>query len=102
MKKILFTLLFVPMVAIAKDDLATFESYCLTLQRLTEVLEKHEEKPMMTFVSYRAIGEQGTQYPTVMFVNPKTYTYTIAEKIREDFYCVVSVGTNLKPYKKIQ
>lgn len=71
---------------------------CADEQGFAEAITNFNEEPMLTALSNRDMGE-GLLVPTslVVFINTKTGTFTIAEKI-DDKYCVVAMGENMKPY----
>jgi len=66
-----------------------------------EVLDKYGEIPFATMTSMRDIPGVGvTNNPIVIFVNPKTKTYTIIERLSKNVYCIVSLGDNISPYSE--
>jgi hypothetical protein len=72
---------------------------CGSESGISEVLEKYGEIPFATMTAFREIpGEGFTNNPMVIFVNPKTKTFTIIERITKNIYCVVSLGDNINPY----
>lgn len=71
---------------------------CASFAVINEALEKYGEKPFVTMTAYRIFKDRAVEVPAVMFVNPKTKTYTIVEKFNERFYCVVSIGEEVSPY----
>jgi hypothetical protein len=71
---------------------------CVNLVTLSIILEEFEEKPAMTMQSSRDIDGATNNFATVLFINYKTKTWTIAEKITKDIFCITSVGENIEPY----
>ena len=71
---------------------------CTDEAGFVDAITNFDEQPMLTALSNRDMGE-GLLVPTslVVFVNTKTGTFTIAEKIA-DKYCVVAMGENMKPF----
>jgi hypothetical protein len=75
------------------------ELVCASEAGVEEVLNKYGEIPFATMTTFREISGSGfTNNPMVIFVNPKTKTFTILEQITTDLYCVVSLGDNISPY----
>jgi hypothetical protein len=71
---------------------------CSDEKTFVETMLEFGETPLLTALSNRDMGE-GMLVPAalVIFVNPKTNTFTIAEKIA-DMYCAVAMGENMKPF----
>lgn len=74
------------------------EFLCVKLNKLTEILAKYGEEPMMTMTSARDLGGKKIINPAVFFINTKTRTWTLAEKFGNDYYCVVGLGDGIKPF----
>lgn len=71
---------------------------CVSWETLNEALEKYGEIPFVNMTAYRALRNNDVMsLPTVMFVNPKTKSYTLVEKFSEQLYCVVSIGEQVSP-----
>ena len=96
-KKLLSTLLFMPALAIAQIEYVHFETVCVDIETLEQTLQKHGEKPFVVGVGHRLVDNKKVFHPTVMFVNPKTKSWTLTEKV-DNTYCVIGVGTKLEPY----
>ena len=99
-KKLLSTFLFFPALAIASAEIIHFESVCLNFASLEATVKEHNELPFVVAVAHRLDGEKKTFHPTVMFVNPKTKSWTLAEKLDDGSYCIIAVGSKLEPYKE--
>ena len=75
------------------------ELVCGSEAGMSEVLDKYGEIPFATMTAFREIPGSGfTNNAMVIFVNPKTKTFTILEQLTKDVYCVVSLGDNINPY----
>lgn len=102
MKPVVFgTLLFLAVSSYAQtlvqeSRIVKMDAICGTEKQITKVLDHFEEKPMLAMLSERDGGRQ--QQMAVLFVNPKTRTYTLVEELPNDIYCVVSMGKGLMPY----
>lgn len=99
MEKYLAALLFcISSATYSQGVLTSVPVICTNLEELADALEKFNEIPILTSMSYRNSSEGNSyEFPSVIFANTKTGTYTIAEQVN-DMYCVVSIGENLKPY----
>jgi hypothetical protein len=77
------------------------EAVCISEKDLESVIDgEFKELPMLTMVSTREINGKEIAIPAVMFVNPKTQTWTIVEKWADNRYCIVGVGANVAPYQE--
>lgn len=84
----------------AKERIVNFPIPCTDIKTLAVVLEQFEEKAAMTMTTSREVSGNIIESPTILFVNYKTKTWTLAEKITDDSYCVIATGDNIKPYLK--
>jgi hypothetical protein len=87
-------LMFFPLVSFAqKENNATYQTVCVNLAVLESTLQEFEEIPFVRGLSDRdPIGIVSL----VIFVNPKTGSWTIVEKIKTDQYCILAVGNNFE------
>lgn len=89
---IVFLTFFVTYECIAQTSLLPVE--CVTMRELTAVLAEYDEKPFAIAGTQRATQGNVAENHVLFFVNPKTRTWTIAEKVSDNKYCVLSGGTN--------
>lgn len=82
----------------AKNIQGSVPIVCADEKEFVEAIVSFDEEPFLTALSKRDMGN-GLLTPAalVVFLNPKTGSFTIAEKI-SDMYCVVAIGENMKPY----
>ena len=96
MKKIIAMCLMMPTVVFAQPKVETvyFGAYCVSLESLEKALKHFDEVPFV-----RGVGEREPvgAITTVLFVNPKTRTWTLVEKQANDRYCILSAGDNFEP-----
>ena len=97
-KKLLSTLLFLPALAIAQVEYVNFETVCVSQKMLEESMTKHGEKPFITAVGHRFVGDKKVFNPVVMFMNPDTKSWTLVEKVEPNSFCVIGVGTKMEPF----
>jgi len=84
--------------ALAQNRVMQFPATCVNIETLAELLEEFEEDPAMTMTSIRASGDDFATNALVLFINYKTRTWTMAERIPGNRYCVIATGENIKPY----
>lgn len=65
---------------------------CGTLDQLSEVLVEYEEKPFAVAETSRQTRGALQDNVIFFFVNVKTGTYTVAEKVGDNLYCIISSG----------
>ncbi len=109
MKKILLPLLLFPVLAVGNDtseeqDFTLLQSkmVCVRAEVVYSSLDEYGEKPMMHMISHRRTndenGESVNSYPTIMFVNPNTGTWSLVEKHTENILCIIGIGQQIRPY----
>lgn len=99
MKKILSSLLIVPSFALAQIVNMPTMKVCTNAEQLVNTIEEFGELPLLNMISSNIIEDAKVEgYKMVLFTNPKTGTFTLVEQWNEDFYCVVALGGELKPY----
>jgi len=67
---------------------------CGSLKDLSAVLAEYEEKPFATGETTRLIRGDKKVHVVLFFLNAKTGTWSVAEKVSDDIYCILSGGTN--------
>lgn len=70
---------------------------CSSLAHLESVLKQYAEIPLARGLVDRM---QPTLNSLVIFVNPSTLTFTIAERAANGLYCVLGVGKDFEPVPK--
>lgn len=98
MKKLFITIVMslVVIPIYANDLVLKFDSFCASADVLQNMLDKFEEKPMLTMKSRRIVKNEIIEVNAAMFVNSTTKSYTIVEKSGNDLYCVVQAGPNIE------
>jgi len=97
-KKLLSTLFFIPALAVGQVETIQFETVCVSLEILEESMKKYGEKPFITSTGHRTSGDEKLFHATVLFMNTETKTWTMVEKIASNSYCIIGIGSNMKPY----
>lgn len=104
MKKLLATLLLaLPVIGFSQNrgQIIDLLGMCIAPVQFAETLASYGEIPMMTMITHRmtdATIEKFESYPTVLFVNPNTGSWTLAEKRDENNYCITAIGEGIQPY----
>lgn len=101
MKKFITLLLCAPSLLFAQQydiQQRSFQSPCLSSQQLTELVDEFEEVAFVRGLSQTV--DAGKFNPVVVFVNPDTKSYTIAQKQESDLYCILAVGHSFQPVPK--
>lgn len=87
MKKLLLTLLLVPSLAVANPQA------CISGEELTQLTNQYRELPYV-----RGVTSEGNS--VVVFANPATGSFTIAERRGADTFCALAVGAGFEPVPK--
>ena len=78
---------------------ATVDTICVSLKQLTEITDEAQEIPYVRGQSHPIMTE-GDPLAMVVFVNPVTGTFTIAERVSQDMYCILALGSRFEPVPK--
>jgi hypothetical protein len=71
---------------------------CVDQKGISEVINQFEEIPFAGGVAMRDIPGVGmVENNMVIFVNPTTKSFTIAERFSKDLYCVLALGEGFRP-----
>ena len=104
MKKLLATLLIMlPVMAIGqpKERFIDLIGMCVSELQFAESMARYGEVPFLTMTTMRPVDkkmELFEAYPTVMFMNPSTLSWTLAEKRSDKDYCITATGQNIQPF----
>jgi hypothetical protein len=90
--------------AVAQSDseytfLTPFDAICTTEQIFAETLYNYGEVPIMRGQSLRNINGAMVAMNTVLFMNMQTGSWTLAERMADDAFCVVAMGQNWEVYQ---
>lgn len=98
MKKILVSLLFLCSNVYAQSAYLPIE--CGNLKQLSETLVEYKEVPFATAETSRNIRGTVKEHVVLFFLNFNTGTWTVAEKVSDDLYCITSAGKNFNLIEK--
>jgi len=93
MKKFIFLFLLVFMLPVYSQSKKT-EVECFNLQDLAQTLVEFGEKPFAVGTTPRIDANGLKETTMIFFINPKTLSWTLVEKMDENSYCVMSAGYN--------
>jgi hypothetical protein len=97
MKNVLAVLFMMPALAVAQDlTRITQDIACVDSKALTELVGEFRELPYVRGIS-RPLDERAPARSLVIFVNPATGSFTIAEKRAANLYCVLALGEGFEP-----
>ena len=105
MKKLLAMFLLMPSLVMAQVDkkpdfiVGSMDTVCLDLKNLTELVDDAQEIPYVRGQSHPIMAE-GPPLAMVIFVNPKTGTFTVAERVDRNTYCILAIGSRFEPVPK--
>ena len=104
MKRLLATLALIPGLVWAAPTgsdftVATMDTICISLKQLTEITDEAQELPYVRGQSHPIMTE-GAPLSMVIFVNPATGTFTVAERVDQDRYCILALGSRFEPVPK--
>lgn len=70
---------------------------CMHILDFASTVEEFGEMPMLRGDSVRFTEKDPRSNIMVLFLNPNTKTWTLAERINQEVVCVVAVGEQLEP-----
>jgi hypothetical protein len=82
--------------------LTPFDAICTTKQIFAETIARYGEVPIMRGQSLRNVNGAMVVMNTVLFMNMQTGSWTLAEHMGEDAFCVVAMGQNWEVYNAEQ
>lgn len=78
-----------------------FPITCLSEDAANAVINKFEEVAILEATSLRDVNDKEFSHPLIVFMNLKTKTYTVLERIGNNSnnykYCIIAVGPKLMP-----
>ena len=96
MKPILLALAMVASSSSLAAGVIKQDILCGSEKQMSKMLSEFEEKPMLMMTSERFDTKEANMM--VLFVNPKTRTYTLVEERNTTLYCVIATGNGIQPY----
>lgn len=96
MEKYLAALLLALPITLNAQLVAQQTNVCVAMLDFAQAMDQHGEAPMLRGDSFREMDNLPSQI-LVLFVNPTTRTWTLAERRSDDVVCIIGVGENLEP-----
>lgn len=90
-------LLFFSAPVVAQQSIRQIPAICMELITFSETLDSFGEAPFIRGNSVRLLDGGDRINVIVLFFNPSTRTWTIAERVSESVVCVLAVGHDLEP-----
>jgi len=74
-----------------------FPAVCVDAETLSKTVEEFKELPFARGISMDLGNAEAAPQSLVIFVNPKTQTWTIVERVDANQYCIMAVGQKFEP-----
>lgn len=73
--------------------------YCMDRKGLWEMIERYNEKPLLLGTSIREIKGKEVEIPLVLYASREgENSFSVVEKLGDDTFCIVAIGTDMKPF----
>ena len=79
-------------------ETATYKTICMTADSFLKLVYEFDEIPFVKAYSHSVFDN--SIMPMVIFTNPKTQSFTIAEMVDSNTYCVLTLGNKFEPMPK--
>lgn len=76
---------------------AMYPVVCVNAATLSETMNEFKELPFARGLSNNLNNAEAPPTSLVIFMNPKTKTWTIVERVNSDQYCIIAVGNKFEP-----
>jgi hypothetical protein len=100
MKKIILTAVLAIAGSASADTNINMQVTCVNGQTLLAVTSEFNEEPALAMNSLRETRNGMVNNRTVLFINYETKTWTLAERISSDRFCIIAVGEEIAPRLK--
>jgi hypothetical protein len=85
----------------SQNNVINFPAECSNARALAKLVNEFDEKVSLTMTSVRTDSDKEPgKHPLIMFINFKTKTWTMAERVDEDLFCIIATGVDVNPYVK--
>ena len=74
-----------------------YPAVCVDAESLSKTMDEFQELPFARGVSNSLGDPEALPRSLVVFMNPKTRTWTIVERVNPDQYCIIAVGGGFEP-----
>jgi len=97
MKKLLILLCIIPNLVFAQEIIKETRTVaCTDKKTIYDLVGDFDEVPFIRALNVPVVGQE---YVTsiVIFVNPKTGSFSFVEKVEEQKYCILALGGKFEP-----
>jgi hypothetical protein len=95
---LLASALIFPAQTFAQNRITQIPATCVTIETLAEILHEFDEEPAITMDSMREANNRTVTNKLVLFINYNNKTWTLAERMQRNRYCIIATGENINPY----
>ncbi len=74
-----------------------YPAVCVDAESLSRTMDEFQELPFARGISNSLGDAEAPARSLVIFMNPKTQTWTIVERVNADRYCIMAVGQKFEP-----
>ena len=74
-----------------------YPAVCVDAESLSKTVDEFKELPFARGLSTNMTDTEAPHLSLVIFVNPKTQTWTIVERVDPNRYCIMAVGQKFEP-----
>ena len=97
MKKILITLLLAATATVAHANEYKLDVKCVSFRVIEALTTEYKELPFIRGASIRD-GERGSRsVPFVFYLNARTGSWTLTERVSENEFCILASGEQFEP-----
>lgn len=89
-------------VAHANDTrIVNFPAPCVDADAMAAFLVEFDEMPALTMTTTRqGVDNNTARHQTLLFINYKTKSWSLVEKLASGEFCIIGAGENITPFKK--
>jgi hypothetical protein len=74
-----------------------FPAVCVDAETLSKTVDEFKELPFARGISIDLGNAESAPQSLVIFVNPRTQTWTIVERVDANQYCIMALGQKFEP-----
>ena len=74
-----------------------YPAVCVDAESLSKTVDEFQELPFARGLSNSLGNAEAPPLSLVIFMNPKTRSWTIVERVNPDRYCIMAVGSGFEP-----
>ena len=79
------------------EQIIHLPAYCVESKTLEQFIDKYGELPFARGISSRQIDGKEYKQSMVIFINTESMSFTIAEKVSDTHFCVITMGAGFEP-----